>query len=137
MAASGAMPAIPAMRSPQRNGDDARAPAPHLEASGLDRLASEEAARLRDRLRKTARPCGCKSGAAAALGTLIIWPAWIFASGAPRTLAGWGVAIVVYPLIVAGAGIVGKVTGIVAGRWRHQRLRRQVAERLAVIQAGG
>jgi hypothetical protein len=61
----------------------------------------------------------------------------MFALGAPHALAGWAVAIVAYPLVVVVAGAVGKVVGMVAGRWRHRRLRRQLAERLAVIQAGG
>src|SRR6185437_6872876 len=110
---------------------------PDSASAGLDRLTPAEAARWRRRLHTTARPCGCKSGAAAALGALIFWPAWMLASGAPHTLFGWGTAIVAYPLLVVAAGVTGKVVGIATGRWRHRRLRRQLAKCLAVARAGG
>lgn len=132
-----AHPVKPEAQSAPGRRADARAAGPDYADSGLDRLTPEEAARWRRRLHTTARPCGCKSGAAAALGALIIWPAWMFASGAPHTLLGWGVAIVAYPLLVVAAGVAGKVVGIATGRWRHQRLRRQLAKYLEFVRAGG
>jgi hypothetical protein len=112
----------------------ARPPAHHAPAPpGLDRLAPVEAARWRRRLDSTARPCGCKSGAALTLAALVGWPVWVVLSEPPHTPARIGLAVVVYALVVVGSGMVGKVAGIVVGRLRHRRFRRQLAQRLALL----
>jgi hypothetical protein len=101
--------------------------------SELDRLAPAEADRWRSRLQRTARPCGCKSGAALALAALVVWPVWTFMSGPPQTAFGVGLATVTYAFLVVISGVVGKVAGIVVGRRRHQRTRAQLAQRLALV----
>jgi hypothetical protein len=53
------------------------------------------------------------------------------ASGPPRSRLGIGVALVAYPLVVIAAALVGKAAGIMVGRWRHRRLRRQLSHRMA------
>jgi hypothetical protein len=103
-----------------------RSPSP-LAAPGFDRLAPAEAARWRRRLEKSADPCGCKSGAAVSLAALVAWPVWILTSGMPHGSLGWGVATLSYIPVVVVAGIVGKVAGIIAGRWRLRYLRRKLA----------
>lgn len=91
--------------------------------------ATTKAARLDRQLKKTANPCGCKSGAALSLAALVVWPAWIITSAMPREPLDWAVAILAYVPVVVVAGIIGKVAGIAVGRWRHRYLRRKLAER--------
>lgn len=104
-------------------------PAPVLRLHGL---APAEAADWRRRLKETAHPCGCKSGAALALVALIAWPLRFILVGPPLTPLGLGLAIVGYAFVVVAAGLVGKVAGIVVGRWRHRRLRERLARRLVL-----
>jgi hypothetical protein len=104
--------------------------APNL---GLDHLAPAEAARWRRRLQETERPCGCKSGAALVLVALVAFPLWTFVvSGPPRTPLGVVLAVGIYAFVVVAAGVVGKVAGIVVGRWRHRHLRARLARRLVL-----
>ncbi|MDQ6805379.1 MAG: hypothetical protein M3065_10535 [Actinomycetota bacterium] len=105
--------------------------------SGLDGLPASEAVRWHRRLQKTARPCGCKSGAALALAALVAGPVWMFEAGPSQTPLGVGSAVVAYVLVVVAAGLVGKVAGIVVGRRRHRRLRQRLATRLALLAAEG
>jgi hypothetical protein len=99
----------------------------------LDPLAPAEAARWRTRLQQTARPCGCKSGAALSLAALVAWPIWTFVFAHPRTLLEVGGALIVYVLVVVGSGLVGKVAGIAVGQWQHRRLRTQLEHRLTLV----
>jgi hypothetical protein len=88
--------------------------------------------RRRTREQDLTRPCGCKSGAALSIAALVGWPAWQLASGPPHTPLGIALAFIAYPLVVVGAGVLGKLGGILVGRERHRRLRRQLARRPAV-----
>lgn len=97
----------------------------------LERLAPTEAVRWRQRLERTAHPCGCKSGAALSLLALVAWPLWRATSAQPHTLLAVGVAVVLYPVVVVAAGLVGKVAGIAVGRLRHRRARRQLTRRVS------
>jgi hypothetical protein len=96
-------------------------------AAALERLEPEDAERMRRRLERTARPCGCKSGAAFSLAALAGWPAWILLPDPPDGALSIGLATVAYPAVVIGAGVAGKLGGIAVGRWRHRRLRAQLA----------
>jgi hypothetical protein len=97
---------------------------------GLEPAEAEQWAR---RLRATAHPCGCKSGAAASLLALVGWPVFLVVSGRfPHSILGALVAIVGYGTVVIAAGVAGKVAGIAVGRRRHQRLQRELRDRLAV-----
>lgn len=98
----------------------------------LERLAPAEADRWRQKLEKTAHPCGCKSGAAFALVALLAFPVGIAVSGMARTLLRDVVVVLAYPVVVVALGLVGKVAGIVVGRWRYRSLRRRLTRRLAV-----
>jgi hypothetical protein len=85
-------------------------------------------------LRATAHPCGCKSGAAASLFAMLFWPVFVVVSGrVPRSIAGMLVAVVVYGGVVIGAGVAGKVVGIVVARRTHRRVRRQLQARYAFL----
>lgn len=98
-----------------------------------DGLQPAEAERWARRLRATAHPCGCKSGAASSLLALVGWPVFLIVSGRfPHSILGALVAIVVYGTVVIAAGIAGKVAGIAVGRRRHQRLQRKLQDRLAL-----
>jgi hypothetical protein len=102
--------------------------------TGLGLLDRAEAEAWGRRLRATAHPCGCKSGAVASLAALVGWPVFaITANGLPRSIPGGFVAIVVYGAVVIGAAFAGKVAGIVVGRMRHRRLRRRLLDRLAIV----
>ena len=97
-------------------------------------LDPDEAAEWARRLRRTARPCGCKSGAAASLFVLVAWPAWIVESGRwPDSIVGALAALLVYAFAVIGAGVAGKVAGIVVVRHRHRRLQRAFSARVAAV----
>lgn len=76
----------------------------------LNRLSPAEAAGGRERLERTARPCGCKSGALMSLAALVAWPVWIATSAALRTLAGLAQSLVAYAFVVLAAGVIGKLT---------------------------
>jgi hypothetical protein len=107
--------------------------------SELDRLAPAEAIQWRRRLQETARPCGCKSGATLSILALVSWPIWTFVSSPPQTLLEWVLTPVSYGLAVIASGLIGKVAGILVGRWRHRHLHEQLARRLArlALTAGG
>jgi hypothetical protein len=114
-------------------------PSPVLATLGLDRLAPAEAARWRRRLKKTARPCGCKSGAALSVAALAGWPAWILATHPPHTPFAAGLALAAYPFAIVAAGAIGKLAGIFVGRWRHRHVRRQLRHHVSRLTsaAGG
>lgn len=112
---------------------DRRPAARLLAATALDRLTAVEAADWRRRLERTARPCGCKSGAALSIVALVGWPLWRLLSGLPQDALAIGLAIVAYPAVVVAAGIAGKLAGILVGRWRHRRLRRRLLRRASLI----
>jgi hypothetical protein len=98
--------------------------------AGLQPAEAEEWAR---RLRATAHPCGCKSGAAASLLALVAWPVFLIVSGRfPHSILGALVAFIVYGAVVIAAGVAGKVAGIGVGRRRHRRLQRELRDRLAL-----
>jgi hypothetical protein len=86
-----------------------------------------DTARLEGHIRRLARPCGCKSGAALTLLALIGWPVKVILAGLPHTLSGIAVAVVLYPVVVLAAALIGKVAGIIVGRarrrWYQRRLR--------------
>jgi hypothetical protein len=104
---------------------------PHTDS--WDGLQPAEAERWARRLRATAHPCGCKSGAAASLFALVGWPVFFIVSGRfPHSILGALVAIVGYGAVVIAAGIAGKVAGIGVGRRRHRRLQRELRDRLAL-----
>lgn len=90
-------------------------------------LSAVREMRLRRRLDATARPCGCRSGAALSLMAIVAFPAWALAAGAPSTVARIALLLAVYPVVVVAAGVVGKLAGIAVGRARHARLRRILA----------
>jgi hypothetical protein len=69
------------------------------------------------------------------LAALIGWPASSVASGIPHAPIEIATALLTYAAVVIGSGTVGKFAGIVVGRFRHRRLRRQLAKRLAVAAA--
>ncbi len=110
-------------------------PSSNRSVPGLDRLEVGEASQWVRRLETTARPCGCKSGAALTLAACVGWPAYVVASGIPHRPIDVGVALLTYAAVVIGSGVVGKLAGIVMGRIRHRRLRRRLAQRLARIAA--
>jgi hypothetical protein len=83
---------------------------------------------LRARVKKTAHPCGCKSGAAATLVALVGWPVGQIVSGLPHSWTGGAAAIGIYAAVVLGSAVAGKVVGIAVGRIEHQRLLRKLAE---------
>ena len=100
----------------------------------VDVLGSAEAADWNRRLRATAHPCGCKSGAAMSLVALVGWPVFVIVTGRfPRSILGAIAAIFIYGVVVIGAGMIGKVAGIVVGRLRHDRLRQQLLRRLTLV----
>jgi hypothetical protein len=100
-------------------------------------LAGDEAAEWDRRLKKTARPCGCKSGAAASVVALVGWPVWVVLSAVPDTMLGFVGAVVLYGMVVIGAGVVGKIVGIVVGRRRHRRLQERLQRVLTRRLAAG
>jgi hypothetical protein len=103
-----------------------------LTVPGLERLDAAEAERWMLRLERTARPCGCKSGAGLTLAGLVGWPVWVIASVAPRSAGAVLGAVAAYPVVLVVCGVVGKVAGIAVGRRRHRRLRRRLERRVAV-----
>ena len=104
--------------------------------TGLALLEPDEAQEWRRRLKRTARPCGCKSGAAAVLAALVAWPVYVVGSGVPTAPVSVLWAVLSYVGVVIGAAIGGKLLGIAVGRRRHRRLRRQLARRLAALETG-
>lgn len=82
-------------------------------------------------LKRSQRPCGCKSGAALMLLAVIGWPVGVAVSGLPRGWVSIGVALALYVGVVVGSAVVGKAGGIVAGRLLQRRVRRQFERRLA------
>jgi hypothetical protein len=101
-----------------------------------DGLDPSEAARWRAQLQRTARPCGCKSGAALSLLALLAWPLAVVLAGPPRGLSGIGLAILLYLPFVIAAGLLGKLAGILVVRARHRRLRRRLDRRIELLAAG-
>lgn len=55
------------------------------------------------------------------------WPAWTLLAEQPSGALSIALATVAYPAVVIGAGAAGKLGGIAVGRWRHRRLRAQLA----------
>jgi membrane associated rhomboid family serine protease len=105
-----------------------------VQLNELALLGPDEAQAWKQRLRRTARPCGCKSGAAAMLAALVIWPVHMILSGVPTAPLSVLAAVMTYVAVVIGAAVGGKVAGIVAGRLRHRRLQRHLARRLVDLQ---
>jgi hypothetical protein len=104
--------------------------------TGLALLEPDEAQEWRRRLKRTARPCGCKSGAVAMLVALVAWPIYVVVSGVPTAPLSVLWAVLTYAGVVIGATVAGKLLGIVVGRRRHRRLQRQLARRLAALETG-
>jgi hypothetical protein len=100
-----------------------------LRASGGS-YDSGAVADLRREIKKTARPCGCKSGAAMALIALAGWPAWRAAAGLPTSVIGIAEAVLAWAGVVMCAAIAGKLAGIAVGRARHRRLLRRLEQAL-------
>lgn len=94
------------------------------------RFTTAEAVHWRRRMQKTARPCGCKAGAALALAAVVLWPVR-FVAEPPRTVIGAGLMVAVYGLVVVAAGLGGKLAGITVGRLQHQYFRRRLARHVA------
>ncbi len=63
------------------------------------------------------RSCGCRESAIFALTALIVWPAWVAMSGSLSTDSLLPVAIA-YPFVVIGAGVAGKIAGMLWARYR-------------------
>jgi len=82
-------------------------------------------------LKRTQRPCGCKSGAALMLLAVIGWPVGVAISGLPRGWVSIAVALALYVAVVVGSAVVGKLGGIVAGRLLQRRVTRQFGRHLA------
>jgi len=95
-----------------------------------------EAASWSKWLNRTARPCGCKSGAAMTLAALVGWPAMFLLASGGRSAREIVVAVVTYPFVVLAGALAGKIAGIVAGRATHSWLRRRLQRRLASIGPG-
>lgn len=96
---------------------------------------AEDIERLRERIEKLAKPCGCKSGAALTLLALIGWPIKVIAEGVPRTFLGVVAGLAIYPLVVFAAAIAGKLAGIVVGRVRRRWYQRRLYNRLFIASA--
>ena len=94
---------------------------------------AEDIERLRERIDKLAKPCGCKSGAALTLLALIGWPVKVITDGVPRTFAGVVAVLATYPVGVFAAAIVGKVAGIVVGRIRRRWYQRRLSIASALV----
>lgn len=96
---------------------------------------AEDLERLRERVDKLAKPCGCKSGAALTLLALIGWPVRVIAHGAPSTFVGILAVLVTYALVVFAAAIVGKGAGIAVGLLRRRWYQRRLDHRLSMATA--
>jgi hypothetical protein len=99
-------------------------------------LGTAELASLRQRVARTAHPCGCKSGAIMVIAALVVWPAWRIWSGVPHSVAGAIGALAAWAGVILASALGGKVGGIVVGRWRHKRLRQQLRQALAGTTGG-
>jgi hypothetical protein len=99
--------------------------APHT--SGSEYAQQSAAAKLREQVQKSARPCGCKSGATLSAVALVSWPMWMWLSTSVATPRDILTATAAYPVVIITAGVAGKVAGIVIGRQRHRRLRLRLA----------
>ena len=106
---------------------------PSTPASGLALLPPTEAHRWRQSLDKTARPCGCKSGAVFSLTALRGSIVWWAVRGLPPDPMGAGIAVLGSLLVAIAAGLVGKLAGIVAGRQRHRSIQRRLAQRVRAL----
>ena len=101
----------------------------------LDLLPPTEAERWRRSLEKTARPCGCKSGALFSLTALTGSIVWWLAGRLPSDPVRAAIAVLGSLLLVIAAGLVGKLAGVVVGRQRHRSLRRRLARRVRAFGA--
>jgi len=97
------------------------------QTSDADQAQPSPRAKLREQVQKSARPCGCKSGAALSALALVSWPIWMWMSPSVTTPPDILTATAAYPVVIIAAGVLGKVAGIVTGRRRHRRLRRRLA----------
>jgi hypothetical protein len=96
-------------------------------------LGPEEAERWRRRLGRTARPCGCKSGAAATLAALAAVIVWAGTGGLPSGILAAATAALAALGVVLGAAVAGKLCGIAAGSLRHRRLRSRFTRRIRAL----
>src|SRR5437588_19318 len=83
-------------------------------------VTTREVAKLRQRVTRTARPCGCKSGAVMVIVALVVWPVWRIWSGLPNSGPGVAGALAGWAGAIAASAVVGKLGGIAVGRWRHK-----------------
>jgi hypothetical protein len=65
------------------------------------------------------------------IAALVLWPAWTIWSGLPKSVAGVVGALAAWTGVILASAVAGKLGGIVVGRWRHKRLRRQFHQALA------
>ncbi len=94
------------------------------------RVSHDDVDELRRQVVRTAKPCGCKSGAVMVLVALVAWPVWKVASGLPTSVAGVAEAVLVWAGVTVGAAMAGKLAGIAVGRARHRRLLRRLQQAL-------
>lgn len=119
--------AQPIILEPHSRPSTSSATRPAPQTSLPDQPQLSPSAKLHEQVQKTARPCGCKSGAALSASALVGWPVWMWLSPSVATLHDVLAATAAYPVVIIAAGVVGKVAGIVIGRRRHRRLRRRLA----------
>jgi hypothetical protein len=94
------------------------------------RVSDEHVDELRRQVARTAKPCGCKSGAAMVLVALVGWPAWRAAAGLPDSVGGIAEALLAWAGVTVCAALAGKLAGIAVGRARHRRLVRRLRQAL-------
>jgi len=88
----------------------------------FDRLDAAERSLWAQRMKLTKRSCGCKSGAFFMLAALVGWPILVIVSGIPHDPMKIAMAILLYVTVVVVSAVVGKLSGIVAGRIRYRWL---------------
>src|SRR6516164_6771579 len=82
-------------------------------ASATERAGSTaQLAELRQRVTRTAHPCGCKSGAVMVIAALVLWPAWTIWSGLPKSVAGVVGALAAWTGVILASAVAGKLGGI-------------------------
>ena len=98
---------------------------------------SQEIERLRNRIQRLAKPCGCTSGAALMLFALVGWPVEVIAHGIPHTVWGGAAVVAEYFAIVLAAAVVGKGGGIIVGLLRRRRYQRRLRNLLSTVTRAG